>query len=321
MPLDARVRRFLDTLAASGAASTLALSVDERRRSLVQLLGFTGSAKAIGAIENRAIPGPASGLRLRSYAPAGVGAREELPGLVYFHGGGLVAGSLGTHDGICRALTAATRCRVFSIDYRLAPEHPFPAAIEDGLTATAWVASHAAELGLDPERLGISGDSAGATHAAVVCQSVAAAGQVRLACQLLLCPIMDYAAESESRRSLAAGFLVDRDTLEHDLRHYLPAGTDRADPRVSPLRARDLRGLPPASVHTAEFDPLRDEGAAYAERLRAAGVPTTYRCHPGMIHLFYGLGALIPYADTAFELIGADLRSLLAGGDLHGGTR
>jgi acetyl esterase len=193
----------------------------------------------------------------------------------------------------------------------LAPEHPFPAAIEDGLAATAWVTAHAPELGLDPDHIGVCGDSAGATLAAVVCQSVAAGGQPRLACQLLLCPIMDYAEESDSRLSLAEGYLVDRATLEHDLRHYLPAGADRADPRVSPLRAPELRGLPPTCVHTAEFDPLRDEGAAYAARVRTAGVPSTYRCHPGMIHLFYGLGALIPYADTAFELMGADLRSLL----------
>ncbi|TLZ42774.1 MAG: alpha/beta hydrolase, partial [Gammaproteobacteria bacterium] len=226
--------------------------------------------------------------------------------------GGLVAGSLETHDGICRALAAASRCRLLSVDYRLAPEHSFPAAIDDGLAATWWVATHAAELGLDPDRLGVCGDSAGATLAAVVCQSAAAEGAPRLACQFLLCPIMDYAAESDSRRSLAQGYLIDRATLEHDLRHYLGPEADRADPRVSPLRAPGVMNLPPTVIHTAEFDPLRDEGAAYAERLRAAGVKITYRCHPGMIHLFYGLGALIPYAGAAFGLMGADVRSLMA---------
>ena len=123
---------------------------------------------------------------------------------------------------------------------------------------------------------------------------------------------MDYAAESDSRRSLAQGYLIDRATLEHDLRHYLGPEADRADPRVSPLRAPGVMNLPPTVIHTAEFDPLRDEGAAYAERLRAAGVKITYRCHPGMIHLFYGLGALIPYAGAAFGLMGADVRSLMA---------
>jgi acetyl esterase len=318
MPLDARARRFLDTLAASGAASTLALTVEERRRSLAQLLGFSGPAKAIGNVEDRLLPGPASALRVRLYSPAAAGAHESLPGLLYFHGGGLVAGSLDTHDGICRALSAASGWRLVSIDYRLAPEHRFPAAIEDGLGAAAWVAAHARELGLDPLRLVVGGDSAGATLAAAVCQAAAASGRPRLAGQFLLCPIMDYAAESDSRRAFAEGYLVDRATLEHDLRHYLSHGVDRADPRVSPLRAADLGGLPPTCVHTAEFDPLRDEGAAYAERLRSAGVASTYRCHPGMIHLFYGLGALIPYAGTAFELMGADLRALLASREADG---
>ena len=311
MPLDPRAKRFLDTLAASGAASTLALTVEQRRRSLAQLLSFAGPLPAVGGVEERTFPRPAASLRVRIYAPAGVGSHEVLPGLVYFHGGGLVAGSLETHDGICRALAAASRCRLLSVDYRLAPEHSFPAAIDDGLAATWWVATHAAELGLDPDRLGVCGDSAGATLAAVVCQSAAALGQPRLACQFLLCPIMDYAAESDSRRSLAQGYLIDRATLEHDLRHYLGPEADRADPRVSPLRAPGVMNLPPTVIHTAEFDPLRDEGAAYAERLRAAGVKITYRCHPGMIHLFYGLGALIPYAGAAFGLMGADVRSLM----------
>ncbi|MGO9803292.1 MAG: alpha/beta hydrolase [Steroidobacteraceae bacterium] len=312
MPLDPCVRRFLDKLAAAGAASTLTLSVEERRRSLAQLLSFGGPPKAVGGIEERTFAGPALPLQIRIYTPVGVGTKDPLPGLVYFHGGGLVAGSLDTHDGICRRLSQASGCCLLSVNYRLAPEHPFPAAIEDGLAAVAWVAAHTTEFGLDPGRIGVCGDSAGATLAAVVCQSASAAGHPPLACQFLLCPIMDYAAESDSRRSLAEGYLVDRATLEHDLLHYLPAGGNRADPRVSPLRAAQLRGLPPTCVHTAEYDPLRDEGAAYAERLRGAGVPSTYRCHPGMIHLFYGLGAIIPYADTAFELMGSDIRSLLA---------
>ena len=319
MPLDARVRRFLDTLAVSGAASTLTLSVEERRRSLAQLLSFSGPARAIGGAEARTLPGPESELRVRIYTPAGAGTQAVLPGLVYFHGGGLVAGSLDTHDAICRSLTAASSCRLLAVDYRLAPENPFPAAVADGCAATAWVAAHAAELGVDPESLIVCGDSAGATLAAVVCHTAAAAGRPRLAGQFLLCPIMDYAAESESRRSLAEGYLVDRATLEHDLRHYLPPGVDRADARVSPLRALKVQGLPPTCVHTAEFDPLRDEGAAYAERVRKEGVSSTYRCHPGMIHLFYGLGALIPYADTAFDLMGADVRSLLARKQREGG--
>jgi acetyl esterase/lipase len=200
---------------------------------------------------------------------------------------------------------------VLSVDYRLAPEHRFPAAIADGCAAVEWIAAHADELYIDRERLGVSGDSAGATLAAVVCHAMAAAGRVPLAFQFLLCPIMDLAAETDSRRSLAEGYLVDRDTLEHDLRHYLAPDADRADPRISPLRAVDVSRVPPTAVHTAEFDPLRDEGQAYAERLRQAGVRTRYRCHPGMIHLFYGMRGLITYAGVAFAQMGADIRSLL----------
>src|SRR5262249_33821370 len=158
----------------------------------------------------------------------------------------------------------------------------------------------------------VSGDSAGATLAAVVGQTIAASGTMPLAFQFLVCPIMDFAAESESRRSLARGYLVDRDTLEHDLKHYLPEGIGRADARLSPLRPECATRLPPTVIHTAEFDPLRDEGRAYAERLQQAGVRTLYRCHPGMIHLFYGLRGLITYASAAFAEMGADIRSLLA---------
>jgi acetyl esterase/lipase len=321
MPLDPRAKRFLDTLAAMNPPSALALTAEERRGALAQLLSFSGSVEAVAAVEELSLPGPAGSLDLRAYTPAGVPPAQPLPGLIYFHGGGLVAGSLDTHDPICRSLSNASGCRVLSVDYRLAPEHPFPAAVLDGCAATEWIGAHARELGIDPTRLGVCGDSAGATLAAVVCQLVAATRRVPLAVQFLLCPITDFAAESESRRTLAQGYLVDRATLEHDLKHYLPAGTDPADPRVSPLRAAQLQPLPPSVIHTAEFDPLRDEGFAYAERLRNAGVPTLYRCHPGMIHLFYGMRGLIAYAGAGFELMGADIRALLASPHLReGGT-
>jgi len=312
MPLDPRARRFLDTLAAMNPPSALALSVAERRAGLAQLLGFFGAVDEVAAVDEFELPGPEGVLAVRAYTPSGAHIGERLPGMVYFHGGGLVAGTLDTHDPLCRALSNASGCRVLSVDYRLAPEHRFPAAVADGCAAIGWIAAHADELYVDPGRLGVSGDSAGATLAAVVCHTVTAAGQVPLAFQFLLCPIMDFAAESGSRRNLARGYLVDRDTLEHDLRHYLAADTDRADPRVSPLRVAEVRHVPPTAVHTAEFDPLRDEGQAYAERLQQAGVRTLYRCHPGMIHLFYGMRGLITYAGVAFAQMGADIRSLLA---------
>ncbi len=311
MPLDPRAKRFLDRLAALNPPSVLALTVSERRTGLSQMLSFAGPGTPVGRVAERTLEGPdGNPLVLRIYTPMGVD-EALLPALVYFHGGGLVAGSLDTHDPICRALSNATGCVLVSVDYRLAPEHPFPAAICDGCHATVWIASHARELGIDPERIGVCGDSAGATLAAVVCQTVSASGEARLALQFLLCPIMDFCAETDSRRDYAAGYLVDQATLDHDLKHYLGADGDPAHPRVSPLRAPDVSDLPPTCIHTAEFDPLRDEGAAYAGRLQEAGVKTTYRCHSGMIHLFYGMGALIPYAATAYQLIGTDIRSLL----------
>ena len=311
MPIDPHVKRFLDTLAVVNSPSASTLTVEERRGGLQRLLCLSPRGEPVGAVEDRVLPGPGGALTLRVYTPAAARADDVLPGLIYFHGGGFVAGSLDTHDPICRSLTNASGCRVLSVDYRLAPEHPFPAAVADGNAATAWIAAHARELAIDPDRLGLCGDSAGATLAAVVCQMTTAERQVRLACQFLLCPIMDCAAESESRVSFVHGFLVDRAVLEHDLKHYLRPDADPTDPRISPLRAPDLRDLPPTCIHTAEFDPLRDEGRAYVERLQSAGISTIFRCHPGMIHLFYGMRTLIPYADTAFRLMGADIRSLL----------
>jgi acetyl esterase/lipase len=312
MPLDPRAQRFLETLAAMNPPSALTLSVGERRAGLAHLLSFFGASDEVRAVDQFELPGPDGALTVRAYTPIGAPVGERLPGMLFFHGGGLIAGTLDTHDPVCRSLSNASGCRLLSVDYRLAPEHRFPAAVRDGCAATEWIAAHAEELYIDRTRLGVSGDSAGATLAAVIGHALTTADQVPLAFQFLLCPIMDFAAETDSRRSLAQGYLVDRDTLEHDLEHYLPPGTDRADPRISPLRVADVSRLPPTAVHTAEFDPLRDEGLAYAERLRRAGVRTLYRCHPGMIHLFYGMRGLITYAGAAYAQMGTDIRSLLA---------
>src|ERR1700683_5126079 len=240
MPLDPRAKRFLDTLAAMNPANALSQTMQERRGAVAQLLSFSGAPETVGAIATRTVPGPQGPLQLRLYTPAGFAPEHLLPGLIYFHGGGLGAVSRHTHDPSCRSLSNSILCRVVSVDYRLAPEHPFPAAVADGCAATTWAAAHAGELAIDPQRLGVSGDSAGATLAAVVCQQVSASRQVRLAFQFLLCPIMDFASESDSRRALGRGYLVDRDTFEDDLKHYTPPGTVRAKPQGSPLRAAEL---------------------------------------------------------------------------------
>ena len=308
MPLDPRVKRFLDALAAGKPPNALETTVEERRLGLTELMKLAGPGAAVGRVEDRTLPGPAGALGIRIYTPLDAGS-ELLPGLIYFHGGGLVAGTVATHDPIGRALANSGACRVVSVDYRLAPEHPFPAALDDALAAVRHIGAHAAEFGIDGLRLGICGDSAGGTLAAATAQTVARIGSPRLALQLLICPILDYSRSTESKRDLASGYLVDQATLDHDLLHYAPPGTDPANPRISPLRAEDVGGLPRTLIHTAEFDPLRDEGRDYFDRLARAHTEVSYTCHPGMIHLFYGLGAVIPYARTAFEQIGGEIRA------------
>jgi acetyl esterase len=309
MPLDPRVKRFLNLLAAGNPPDAGSATVEERRKGLAALMEFAGPPLTLEHVEDRTLPGPDGALRVRLYSPS---SARVLPGLIYFHGGGLVAGSLDTHDRIGRSLCASGGVRVVSVDYRLAPEHRFPAALEDAKAALRHISEHAADFGIDAARLGICGDSAGATLAAATCQSAIRAGGPGLTLQLLLCPILDYSRVTESKRELSSGYLVDQATLDHDLRYYLPADTAPSNPLVSPLLAADLSGMPRTIIHTAEFDPLRDEGRNYFERLTQAGNEVSYTCHPGMIHLFYGLGAVIPYARTAFEQIGGEIRAALA---------
>lgn len=302
-------------LAAGTAQSVLDQTIEERRTSLADLLRLGVRAEVVGDCKDGTVPGPAGPLPVRVYTPLG-GGTDLLPGLVFFHGGGLVAGSLDTHDGIARALANTARCRLIAIDYRLGPEHRFPAAVNDAIAATRYVARHAGEFGIDGARLGVCGDSAGATLAAAVCQSWLADDLPALALQVLLCPILDHSRPTASRQTYARGYLVGEAMLAHDLLHYLPPGTALEDPRVSPLRAPTLSAQPPALIHTAEYDPLRDEAAAYADRLRMAGTSVQFECHAGMVHLFYGLGRLVPRAQALLKQIGQQIKDLL---DAQGG--
>ncbi len=254
-------------------------------------------------------PGPGGDLTIRLYSPLEIG--DPAPALVFLHGGGWVAGDLETHDGLCRRLALAAGVKVLAVDYRRAPEHRFPAPIEDALAAVDWARREARGLGIDPARLGLAGDSAGGGVAAAAAAIPRDRGGPGAALLLLICPILDVAHESPSRRDLAEGYFLDRATMRADLDDYLPEGADPADPRISPLLADSHAGLPPTLIHSAEFDPFRDEAAAYAERLRAAGAAVQLTEHPGMIHYFYALPRAIPYAHTAAAMIGAQVRGVL----------
>lgn len=299
MPLDPHVSRFLDMIALGTAADPSIPARREGMRALARLVA--PAATAAVTTRDLVLPGPGGPLRARLYGPEA--GEDPGPGLVFLHGGGLVTGDLDTHDDICRVLAEAGAMRVVAVDYRLAPEHPFPCALDDAVAATAWVARNAATLGIDPARLAVGGDSAGAGLAARVCQEAlcheACEGEGRgapaLAGQLLICPVLDIHGASASRRDFAKGYFLDDETIRRDGAACGPAASV-PNPRVSPLRAPDLAGLPPAHIHTAEYDPVRDDGAAYADRLDGAGVPVTRTCHAGMIHFFYGLGRLVPRA-------------------------
>jgi acetyl esterase len=307
MPLDPLAKRLLAMIAAAAPAGRAMPTADERRQSLAKLMQFARADAPDVTTSDGTLPGPASDIAYRLYAPAG-GRNELAPGFVFFHGGGMVSGSIATHDRVAAALAEATGCRLISVDYRLAPEHKFPAAVEDAIAATEFVSRQAASFGIDATRLVVGGDSAGATLAAVVCQHVQRSASAAIAAQCLICPVLDFEDTSPSREAFAENHLLDRLTLDADLADYLPDDADPADPRISPLRALNLAGLPATIIHTAEFDPMRDEGNAYARKLLAAGVVVEHVCHDGMIHNFHALGAVLPQGRQVMSQIGEQIR-------------
>jgi acetyl esterase len=314
MPLDRQAKRILDMLAAGGMTAPATHFTPPMMRQAMLRLAEALDVKGIpiGGIENRELPGSGGPLAVRIYTPVAVKEQQGSPGIVYFHGGAGVFCSIATHDGLCRMLANASGCRIIAVEYRLAPEHPFPAAVEDSYFASAWVWQHARQLSIDPTRIAVAGDSAGGTLAAVVCQRAKDAGGPSLALQVLLCPVTDLSQASASWATYGEQFFFDRKTLDWAVRQYCSADTDLADIRISPLRAIDLTGLPPAHIHTAEFDPVRDEGKAYAQALTRAGVPVRYVCHAGMIHHFYCMAGAISYAQAAVAQAGAAIRAALS---------
>jgi acetyl esterase len=263
----------------------------------------------VASVEDRVVPGPAGELPVRVYTPEG---EPPFPIVVFFHGGGWVVGTLDTYDPLCRALAAAVPAVVVSADYRLAPEHRWPAAVEDAYAATLWASRNAAVLGGAQHRLAVAGDSAGGNLAAVVALGARDRGGPQVAFQLLVYPVLDAAADTASYREHAEGFYLTAAGMRWYWDHYLgPA--DGAAPDASPLRAAFLGGLPPALVIGAEHDILRDEGEAYVARLRDAGVAATASRYPGVVHGFFRWRAVTPVADAALQEAASALRSALAG--------
>jgi acetyl esterase len=269
---------------------------------------------AMARIDELTVPVAGAAIAARLYRPEGA-ADKDAPALVYFHGGGWVVCSLETHDRLCRGLAQRARCTVIAVDYRLAPEHPFPTPAADALAAFRWVAGNARTLGIDAARIAVGGDSAGGNLSAVLCQMAREAGDgVRPCFQLLIYPATDFAGDYPSRKENAEGYMLTDALIAWFGDHYKGGWTALDDPRLSPLRAASLAGLPPALVVTAGFDPLRDEGAAYAEGMKGAGVAVTHRDYPGMLHGFLNFGGAVKVAEAAVDEAAAALREAFGEG-------
>jgi len=277
------------------------------RRLEAEVVG--GQPIPMARVEQIQVPGPAGPMATRLYVPF-----DPPPSalLVYYHGGGWVIGDLETHDKPCRFLAAQAGVQVLAVDYRLAPEHPFPAAAEDAFAAYAWASANAERFGVEPARIGVGGDSAGANLAATACLQAREGGAPAPAMQMLIYPVTTAVEELPSRRTFQEGFILTRRDMDWFEDRYLPPGVDRGDPRVSVLQADDLGDLPPAYVATAGFDPLRDEGEAYALRMRDAGVRVALRRHSGLVHTYANLTAICPSARHAMLEAAGSLRAGLA---------
>ena len=309
MALLPEIRALLDQMAGSGRPPLHRQSVAQARDFHIEdAPALNGPAVAVAAVADRVVPGPAGELPVRVYTPEG---EPPFPIVVFFHGGGWVVGTLDTYDPLCRALAAAVPAVVVSVDYRLAPEHRWPAAVEDAYAATEWASRNAAALGGAQHRLAVAGDSAGGNLAAVVALGARDRGGPAIAFQLLVYPVLDAAADTGSWGEFAEGFYLTAAGMRWYWDHYL-GGADGGAPDASPSRAAFVGGLPPALVIGAEYDILRDEGEAYAARLHEAGVAATASRYAGVVHGFFRWRAVTGAADAALQEAAAALRSALA---------
>lgn len=308
--LDPQARAILDLMVARQVPPTHTLSVADARRMYLERRFVTQpEPPPVGRVHDLHIAGPEASIPVRLYEPAQ--GTWPHPVLVYYHGGGWVIGGLDTHDVVCRTLCRDSGCAVLSVDYRMGPEHRFPAAVVDAHAAVRWVREHGAAHGLDATRVALGGDSAGGNLAAVTAIAMRRAGEAPARLQLLIYPATDMRAVAPSHQANGQGYLLTADTIAYFRGHYVPEPAQWTDWRVSPLLAEDLSHLPPALVLTAGFDPLRDEGRQYADALSAAGVATQYVCFERQIHGFITMGRVIDEASTALSLCASALRRAL----------
>jgi acetyl esterase len=314
MPIHPQCQAILDAMANANGPTVF----DSREPAEARRLYAAGTAvfapetPPLRSVKNLVVPGVATDIPTRIYTPET--AVERLPVLVFMHGGGWVFGSLDTHDALCRLLAHQAECLIVSVDYRLAPEHKFPVGLEDCLTVLEWVAANAASIGGDPSRCAIGGDSAGGNLAAAACQVVRDKGGPALVFQLLIYPAVDFTADMTAPRSNGSGFGLSDAAIAWMRDCYLNDPFDATDPMASPGIAKNLGGLPPALIQTAEFDPLHDEAKAYAEALRAAGGTAIHINYPGMIHGFMRMGAMVDEAAIALDDASKALRGIFTEG-------
>lgn len=310
--LHPQAHALLDLIEQRGLPPTHTLSPDEARRVYRDRRFFTQpEPAAVALMRELQADGPRGAVPLRLYRPLGAPADALLPVLVYYHGGGWVIGDLDTHDTLCRELANGAGIAVVSVGYRLGPEHRFPAAVDDCIAATRWVRRESSTLKLDSSRLAVGGDSAGGNLAAVVALAARDAGDLPIVHQLLIYPATDQRRGAPSHTTNGDGYLLTRDSINYYHDHYLIDARSDTDWRASPLLRDNLRGLPPALVLTAGFDPLRDEGAQYAQALTAAGNRATYVCFERQIHGFILMGKVLDEANSAVALCAAELRRAL----------